>query len=181
MSNSTANGTGACVEGLGMTPQEYNLLYAIYAWTWELNHRLSPSKASPCFSAFKWASSCLVFPGMLWWSSWRDSSLISWETAVSRIKRSLSLTSCFEIHLNFRRYSCFWMCVYVKFDVSVCTSSPVVGVFLFSFLTVLGSAIFALGSHFKGTTYLLPLMLTGRLLFGSGNGSLTSMTSDIHL
>lgn len=49
-----------------------------------------------------------------------------------------------------------------------------VGVFLFSFLCVLGSSLFALGSHFKGTPYLLPLMLTGRLLFGSGNGSLTS-------
>lgn len=49
-----------------------------------------------------------------------------------------------------------------------------VGVFLFSFLCVLGSSLFALGSHFKGTSYLLPLMLTGRLLFGSGNGSLTS-------
>ncbi|XP_016424660.1 major facilitator superfamily domain-containing protein 1 isoform X2 [Sinocyclocheilus rhinocerous] len=53
------------------------------------------------------------------------------------------------------------------------------GVFLFSFLTVLGSAIFALGSHFKGTTYLLPLMLTGRLLFGSGNGSLTIVQNRI--
>lgn len=49
-----------------------------------------------------------------------------------------------------------------------------VGVFLFSFLCVLGSSLFALGSHFKGSPYLLPLMLTGRLLFGSGNGSLTS-------
>ncbi|XP_013771585.1 major facilitator superfamily domain-containing protein 1-like [Pundamilia nyererei] len=27
------NGTVDCVEGLGMTPQQYNLLYAIYAWT----------------------------------------------------------------------------------------------------------------------------------------------------
>ncbi|KAM9124722.1 lysosomal dipeptide transporter MFSD1-like isoform 9-T10 [Pangshura tecta] len=27
------NGTLACVEGLGMTPAQYNLLYAIYAWT----------------------------------------------------------------------------------------------------------------------------------------------------
>lgn len=49
-----------------------------------------------------------------------------------------------------------------------------VGVFVFSLLTVLGSSIFALGSHFKGSPYLLPMMLTGRLLFGSGNGSLTS-------
>ncbi|KPP73769.1 hypothetical protein Z043_107120, partial [Scleropages formosus] len=37
--NSTAgngtsgNGTVECIEGLGMTPEEYNLLYAIYAWT----------------------------------------------------------------------------------------------------------------------------------------------------
>lgn len=45
---------------------------------------------------------------------------------------------------------------------------------MFSFLCVLGSSLFALGSHFKGTPYLLPLMLTGRLVFGSGNGSLTS-------
>uniref|UniRef100_A0A3Q2NQD5 Major facilitator superfamily domain-containing protein 1-like n=1 Tax=Fundulus heteroclitus TaxID=8078 RepID=A0A3Q2NQD5_FUNHE len=27
------NGTVECVEGLGMSPQQYNLLYAIYAWT----------------------------------------------------------------------------------------------------------------------------------------------------
>uniref|UniRef100_A0A7D9NKC2 Lysosomal dipeptide transporter MFSD1 n=1 Tax=Xenopus tropicalis TaxID=8364 RepID=A0A7D9NKC2_XENTR len=53
------------------------------------------------------------------------------------------------------------------------------GLFLFSFLTVLGSTIFALGSHFKGTPYLLPLMLTGRLLFGSGNGSLTIVQNRI--
>ncbi|XP_034640614.1 major facilitator superfamily domain-containing protein 1-like isoform X3 [Trachemys scripta elegans] len=55
------------------------------------------------------------------------------------------------------------------------------GVFLFSFLTVLGSSIFALGSHFKGTPYLLPLMLTGRLLFGSGNGSLTNIQESLTL
>ncbi|MGH0149639.1 UNVERIFIED_CONTAM: hypothetical protein FKN15_035869 [Acipenser sinensis] len=54
-----------------------------------------------------------------------------------------------------------------------------VGVFLFSFLTVLGSAVFALGSHFKGTAFLLPLMLTDRLIFGSGNGSLTIVQNRI--
>ncbi|XP_069066675.1 lysosomal dipeptide transporter MFSD1-like isoform X2 [Pleurodeles waltl] len=33
-SNATRyNGTLDCVEGLGMTPEQYNLLYAIYAWT----------------------------------------------------------------------------------------------------------------------------------------------------
>ncbi|XP_078273642.1 lysosomal dipeptide transporter MFSD1 [Rhinoraja longicauda] len=92
------NGTTDCVEGLGMTPQQYNLLYAIYAWT-----------------------NALV----------------------------VILAGFFIDKLGNR-----------------------VGVLLFSFLIVLGSATFALGSHFKGTRYLLPLMLIGRLLFGSSNGSL---------
>lgn len=63
--------------------------------------------------------------------------------------------------------------------------------FLF-FLSVLGSSIFVLGLLFKGSPYLLLMMLTGRLLFGSGNGSLTSkefrftyfhifIFSDLHL
>lgn len=47
------------------------------------------------------------------------------------------------------------------------------GAFLFSSLCVFGSLLFALGSHFKGTPYLLLLMLLGRLFFGAGNGSLT--------
>ncbi|XP_016327390.1 major facilitator superfamily domain-containing protein 1-like [Sinocyclocheilus anshuiensis] len=91
VSNSTATGTGACVEGLGMTPQEYNLLYAIYAWT---------------------NAVVVIMAGFL----------------IDKLGNRF-------------------------------------GVFPFSFLTVLGSAIFALGSHYKGSTYLLPLMLTGRLLF----------------
>ena len=61
--------------------------------------------------------------------------------------------------------------------IEFCVLLRAVGVFLFSFLCVLGSSLFALGSHFTGTPYLLPLMLTGRLLFGSGNGSLTSMSA----
>ncbi|KAL6488202.1 hypothetical protein MHYP_G00019430 [Metynnis hypsauchen] len=73
--------------GAGMTPQEYNLLYAIYAWT----------------------------------------------------NAAVVIVAGFLIDKLGNRF----------------------GVFLFSFLTVLGSAIFALGSHFKGTEYLLPLMLTG--------------------
>lgn len=105
VSNSTGNGTGTCVEGLGMTPQEYNLLYAIYAWT---------------------NAVVVIMAGFL----------------IDKLGNRF-------------------------------------GVFLFSFLTVLGSAIFALGSHFKGTAYLLPLMLTGRLLFGSGNGSLTIVQNRI--
>ncbi|MBN3301839.1 MFSD1 protein, partial [Amia calva] len=104
--NSTAtNGTGECVEGLGMTPQQYNLLYAIYAWT---------------------NAVVVIMAGFL----------------IDKLGNRF-------------------------------------GVFLFSFLTVLGSTIFALGSHFKGTVYLLPLMLTGRLLFGSGNGSLTIVQNRI--
>lgn len=99
------NGTLDCVEGLGMTPEQYNLLYAIYAWT-----------------------NALVV-----------------------------IVAGFLIDKLGNRF----------------------GVFLFSFLTVLGSSVFALGSHFKGTPYLLPLMLTGRLLFGSGNGSLTIVQNRI--
>ncbi|XP_010130982.1 PREDICTED: major facilitator superfamily domain-containing protein 1-like, partial [Buceros rhinoceros silvestris] len=104
--NSTGhNGTQGCVEGLGMTPAQYNLLYAIYAWT---------------------NAAVVILAGFL-------------------IDK---LGNCF-------------------------------GVFVFSLLTVLGSSLFALGSHFKGSPYLLPLMLTGRLLFGSGNGSLTIVQNRI--
>ncbi|XP_063286678.1 major facilitator superfamily domain-containing protein 1-like [Pelobates fuscus] len=92
-----------CVEGLGMSPEEYNLLYAIYAW----------------------------------------------------IDAVAVILAGFLIDKLGNRF----------------------GLFLFSFLIVLGSAIFALGSHFKGTPYLLPLMLTGRLLFGAGNGSITIVQS----
>ncbi|MCJ8729073.1 hypothetical protein PDJAM_G00012190 [Pangasius djambal] len=98
--NSTLGNGTECVEGLGMTPQEYNLLYAIYAWT---------------------NAVVVIMAGFL----------------IDKLGNRF-------------------------------------GVFLFSFLCVLGSSIFALGSHFKGSPYLLPLMLTGRLLFGSGNGSLTT-------
>lgn len=49
-----------------------------------------------------------------------------------------------------------------------------VSVFLFSFLCVVGSCTFAAGTMLKGTTAMLPVMLLGRLIFGSGNGSLTS-------
>ncbi|MBN3274689.1 MFSD1 protein, partial [Polyodon spathula] len=94
-----------CVEGLGMSPQEYNLLYAVYAWT---------------------NAVVVILAGFL----------------IDKLGNRF-------------------------------------GVFLFSFLTVLGSAVFALGSHFKGTAYLLPLMLTGRLIFGSGNGSLTIVQNRI--
>ncbi|XP_068100476.1 lysosomal dipeptide transporter MFSD1-like [Hyperolius riggenbachi] len=99
------NSSSGCVEGLGMTPEQYNLLYAIYAWTNAL---------------------VVILAGFL----------------IDKLGNRF-------------------------------------GLFLFSFLTVLGSSIFALGSHFKGTPYLLPLMLTGRLLFGSGNGSLTIVQNRI--
>ncbi|PKK21871.1 major facilitator superfamily domain-containing protein 1-like [Columba livia] len=104
------NGTGHnstldCVEGLGMTPAQYNLLYAIYAWT---------------------NAVVVILAGFL----------------IDKLGNRF-------------------------------------GVFVFSLLTVLGSSIFALGSHFKGSPYLLPMMLTGRLLFGSGNGSLTIVQNRI--
>ncbi|XP_062509561.1 major facilitator superfamily domain-containing protein 1-like isoform X2 [Corticium candelabrum] len=43
------------------------------------------------------------------------------------------------------------------------------GLFLFSFMCVLGSSVFSLGATFN----LFPIMLLGRLIFGTGNGSLT--------
>ncbi|KAL3867696.1 hypothetical protein ACJMK2_040566 [Sinanodonta woodiana] len=54
-----------------------------------------------------------------------------------------------------------------------------IGVFTFSFLCVLGSSIFAVGAMLKGTSYMLPVMLLGRLIFGSGNGSLTIVQNRI--
>lgn len=54
-----------------------------------------------------------------------------------------------------------------------------IGLFLFSFLCVLGSSTFAVGVFFKGTSAMLPVMLLGRLLFGSGNGSLTIVQNRI--
>lgn len=33
LNTTVVNGTVDCVLGLGMSPQQYNLLYAIYAWT----------------------------------------------------------------------------------------------------------------------------------------------------
>lgn len=74
------NGTVDCVEGLGMNPQQYNLLYAIYAWT---------------------NAVVVIMAGFL----------------IDKLGNRF-------------------------------------GVFLFSFLCVLGSSLFALGSHFKGTTEL---------------------------
>jgi len=49
-----------------------------------------------------------------------------------------------------------------------------VGVFIFSFLCLIGSSTFAAGAFLRGKPALLPVMLLGRLLFGSGNGALTS-------
>ena len=52
---------------------------------------------------------------------------------------------------------------------------------MFSSLVVVGSSLFALGSMFPGSPALLPLMLTGRLLFGAGYGSLASMSHIFYL
>ncbi|XP_042654589.1 major facilitator superfamily domain-containing protein 1-like [Tyto alba] len=104
--NSTGhNSTRVCVEGLGMTPAQYNLLYAIYAWT---------------------NAVVVILAGFL----------------IDKLGNRF-------------------------------------GVFVFSLMTVLGSSVFAVGSHFKGSPYLLPMMLTGRLIFGSGNGSLTIVQNRI--
>jgi len=59
-------------------------------------------------------------------------------------------------------------------DVGTDVLSLTVGVLIFSFLSLIGSATFAAGAFLRGNTALLPVMLLGRLLFGSGNGALTS-------
>ncbi|XP_054624053.1 major facilitator superfamily domain-containing protein 1-like isoform X2 [Dunckerocampus dactyliophorus] len=98
-SNTTViNGTVDCVVGQGMSPRQFNLLYAVCAWT---------------------NAVVVILAGFL----------------IDKLGNRF-------------------------------------GALLFSFLCVLGSTVFALGSHFSGTPYLLPLMLTGRFIFGSGNGSL---------
>ncbi|XP_062915201.1 major facilitator superfamily domain-containing protein 1-like isoform X1 [Mobula hypostoma] len=96
--NSTVtNGTTDCVEGLGMTPEQYNLLFATYAWT---------------------NAVVVILAGFF----------------------TDKLGNC-------------------------------IGVILSYFIIMLGSATFALGSHFKGTSYLLPLMIIGQFLVGSSSGS----------
>ncbi|CAG04340.1 unnamed protein product [Tetraodon nigroviridis] len=85
----------------------------------------------------------------------------------------------FNCLLTFGSYFCFDMPSVLQDQFQGVREHRLVGVFLFSFLCVLGSSLFALGSHFRGTPYLLPLMLTGRLLFGSGNGSLTIVQNRI--
>ncbi|XP_071495184.1 lysosomal dipeptide transporter MFSD1-like [Diadema antillarum] len=94
-----------CEEGLGMTYVQYNLLYAIYAWT----------------------------------------------NAV----------------------------VVIGAGVLIDKLGNRIGLFLFSGLCLLGSCMFALGAMFKGSAAMFPVMLLGRLLFGSGNGSLTIVQNRI--
>ncbi|XP_075891690.1 lysosomal dipeptide transporter MFSD1-like [Nelusetta ayraudi] len=92
------NGTMDCKLGLGLTPQQYNSLFAVYSWV---------------------SAVVVVLAGFF-----------------------------------IDKFGNGW------------------GAFLFSSLCVFGSLLFALGSHFKGTPYLLLLMLLGRVFFGAGNGSL---------
>ncbi|XP_022086177.1 major facilitator superfamily domain-containing protein 1-like [Acanthaster planci] len=94
-----------CVEGLGLTPDQYNLLYAIYAWT---------------------NASVVIAAGFL----------------IDKLGNQ-------------------------------------VGLFLFSGLCLIGSSAFAGGAMLKGTKAMFPIMLIGRLIFGSGNGSLSILQERI--
>ncbi|ELU06449.1 hypothetical protein CAPTEDRAFT_21878 [Capitella teleta] len=104
-SNQSQHNQSCCDDCLGMSPDDYNLLYAIYAWT-----------------------NAVIVIG----------------------------AGFFIDKLGNR-----------------------IGVLIFSFLCVLGSSTFAAGAFFKGSKGMLPLMLIGRLLFGSGNGSLTIVQNRI--
>ncbi|XP_033115066.1 major facilitator superfamily domain-containing protein 1-like isoform X2 [Anneissia japonica] len=99
------NDTSECTDGLGLRSDQYNLLYAVYAWTNAL---------------------VVIAAGFL----------------IDKL------------------------------------GNPV-GLFLFSGLCLLGSCLFAIGAMLKGTAAMFPVMLLGRLLFGSGNGSLTIVQNRI--
>jgi len=96
--NETTNST-CCDDCLDLNARDYNLLYAIYAWT---------------------NAVLVIFAGFL----------------IDKLGNSI-------------------------------------GLFLFSFLCLVGSSIFTVGSMLYGTSAMFPMMLLGRLLFGSGNGALT--------
>lgn len=53
------------------------------------------------------------------------------------------------------------------------------GALLFSCLCLAGTSVFAIGLNFKGHPAMFPLFLVGRLLFGSGNGSIILVQSRI--
>lgn len=102
--NETDNGT-CCTDCLGMSPSDYNLLYAVYSWT----------------NAF-----VVIFAGVF-----------------------------------------------------IDKYGNQIGALLFSSFCVIGSCVFALGTHYRGTDYMVPLMLFGRIIFGAGNGSLTIVQNRI--
>lgn len=54
-----------------------------------------------------------------------------------------------------------------------------VGLLLFSFLCLLGTSLFAVGTMLKDTSAMFPLMLARRLIFGSGGCSLTVVQSTV--
>ncbi|EDO41128.1 predicted protein [Nematostella vectensis] len=54
-----------------------------------------------------------------------------------------------------------------------------VGALLFSSMCLIGVSTFASGLYLQGTKAMFPIMLLGRILFGSGNGSLTIVQNRI--
>ncbi|XP_078362770.1 lysosomal dipeptide transporter MFSD1-like [Oculina patagonica] len=54
-----------------------------------------------------------------------------------------------------------------------------IGAMIFSSMCLAGTSVFAIGLYFKGTSTMFPLFLLGRILFGSGNGSLTIVQNRI--
>lgn len=103
--NGTKSNNSCCVDCLGMSPDDYNLLYAIYAWT----------------------------------------------------NAGVVIVAGFLIDKLGNRF----------------------GAFLFSGLCLVGSSLFAVGPFLKNTPAMLPVMLIARLIFGSGNGSLTIVQNRI--
>ncbi|RMX44324.1 hypothetical protein pdam_00018870 [Pocillopora damicornis] len=54
-----------------------------------------------------------------------------------------------------------------------------IGALLFSSMCLAGTSVFAIGLYFKGGSAMFPIFLLGRILFGSGNGSLTIVQNRI--
>ncbi|PFX25632.1 Major facilitator superfamily domain-containing protein 1 [Stylophora pistillata] len=54
-----------------------------------------------------------------------------------------------------------------------------IGALLFSSMCLAGTSVFAIGLYFNGESAMVPIFLLGRILFGSGNGSLTIVQNRI--
>ncbi|XP_066921169.1 lysosomal dipeptide transporter MFSD1-like isoform X2 [Clytia hemisphaerica] len=91
---------------------------------------------------------------------------------VTKCEEHLGMTET-EYNLLYTVYAWMNALVVIGSGIFIDKVGQRVGAVFFSALCVVGSAIFASGYFLKGRGSMLVLFLTGRLLFGAGNGSLT--------